>query len=78
MAKRKSYTVDEYRAMRDAEWYSVGEIANRWHKPPAEVCRILQQCNATPHRFEFNGWVYWQFSGLTVRNAETGQRVLFS
>ena len=78
MAKRKSYTAAEYRAMRDNEMYSVPELTGRWHKPAAEVCRILQQCNATPHRFEFGGWIYWQFSGHAVYCAEEGQHVLFS
>ena len=78
MATRKSYTVAQYRAMLASQWYTVPQIARIWHKHPSEVCRILEQCGAVPRRFEFNGWVYWQFSGLTVRNAETGQRVLFS
>ena len=78
MAKRKSYTFDEYHAMQREVWYSVPEIAARWHKPPAEVCQILAQCSAKPTRFEYGGWIYWQFSAHAVCCAEKGQRVLFS
>ena len=78
MAKRKTYTLDQLRAMQADEWYSVPEIAHRWHKQPAQVCRILAQCNAAPHRFECGGWIYWQFPGHAVYCAEEGQRVLFS
>ena len=78
MAKRKSYTLDQYKAMQGEQWYSVPEIAARWHKHPAEVCRILEQCNATPHPYQCGGWTIWQFSGHAVYCAEEGQRVLFS
>ena len=78
MAKRKSYTADQYRTMRSDEWYSVPELTGRWHKPAAEVCRILDQFNITPKRFEFGGWTYWQISALAVDNIEEGQHVLFS
>ena len=78
MATRKTYTVAQLRTMLESQWYTIPEIARLWHKPPAEVCRILEQCGAEPRRFEFSGWVIWQFSGLTVHNAKAGQRVLFS
>ena len=78
MAKRKTYTADEYRAKLGDMMYSVPEIAARWHKHPAEVCRIMEAANATPHRYECGGWTIWQFSGHAVYCAEEGQRVLFS
>ena len=75
---RKTYTFDELTAAREAEWYSVPQLSGRWHKEPAEVCRILDRYNITPKRFEFGGWIYWQISGLAVDNIEEGQHVLFS
>ena len=66
----KSYTIDQLKAKRAAEWYSVPELAGRWHIQPAEVCRILDRYNITPERFQFGGWTYWQINGSDVYGIE--------